>query len=532
MRSRPSDPKVLSFLSALSNLSKPKPPSSFPSSSLRSPSSLLPSLMKSLSNSSRPDLSLLLFLTSPLPSPPLLNSFLRSLRLLNQPSLIPSSIASLFPLFNHSPSQTSFAILLNSVGVSSNSLDMAYEAFFRIENPDSVAAGSLIAVLCRAGRVEEARGVLDVMLERGVKPTVQTCTCILKAYCVEGRIKEAKGFVELMENSSGDDWSENGELPKPDVVIYTVLIEGLCLVRDFDSVEQVLRESEGDESKWKPNSVTYNVYISALCRAGIYTEAFHQILVMREKNLKPTLETLNILFDCLCSDPNTVFEAFELLEMSKDLNWQPDSFFYNTLMGRFLELNEPIRVLKLNTDMLKKGVKPDTCSFTVLTRALCRVGKFRLAKFIITRTEIKADIIAYNTLLHELYKARESREMNSVYLHMIDQNILPSKFTCGLMIDCLCREGRFLRAMNFVIHLCEDKYLFSTDLISRLNRWLVIYGKLGLVLQLFDEMSKRGFELKPVLFDSLIKELCKKGFCEGDDVCKISLVLDYLLKLR
>lgn len=80
--------------------------------------------------------------------------------------------------------------------------------------------------------------MFDLMLEKEVQPTARTCTCILKAYCVEGRVREAQRFLRAMENGTG-----NGLLPRPDVIMYTVYIEGLCLVRDFDSVEQVMTSS-------------------------------------------------------------------------------------------------------------------------------------------------------------------------------------------------------------------------------------------------------------------------------------------------
>lgn len=293
--------------------------------------------------------------------------------------------------------------------------------------------------------------------------------------------------------------------------------------------QQVLKQAEEEVSTWKPNSVTYNVYISGLCRAGMLSGAFRQVDTMRKKGLQPTIETLNILFDCLCRDPSTVYKAKELLERSGELEWEVDSFFYNTLMNRLLEMDEPVRVLKPLTDMVKKGFKPDICSFTILARGLCKAGKSRLAKFIITSPEIEVDVTAYNTLLHELYKLGDLQQQKLLYMHMLDRNVYPSKFTFRIMIDCLCKEGNFVEAMNYVIGLLGDNRLIGPDLVSRLNRRLVKYGRLGDVLDLLDDMSKRGFVLSPPLFNSLIKALCRKGYCKGEEFYKISLILNFML---
>jgi pentatricopeptide repeat protein len=137
-------------------------------------------------------------------------------------------------LYNFPLSTATSTILLTSLFNLSNSPESAYSAFLSIKNPDAIAFGALIAVLCKAEHVEEALGVFDLMLERGLQPTARTCTCILKAYCMEGKVREAQIFIQAIENGTG-----NRLLPRPDVIMYTVYIEGLCLVRDFDSVEQV-----------------------------------------------------------------------------------------------------------------------------------------------------------------------------------------------------------------------------------------------------------------------------------------------------
>ncbi|KAJ4782537.1 Pentatricopeptide repeat-containing protein [Rhynchospora pubera] len=508
---------VITFLSTLLNLSN-RSPTPTPIISFSS-SSFYPSLMKSLALSGRPDLSLLLYFSLPSPpSPRLLSSFLHSLRLQQPhllPSFLPSLISTLLPL-----SSTSFTILSTFL---SHSPDSAHIAFRSIEHPDAIAFGAWIALLCRAGRVNQAVDVFDKMIERRVRPTVRTCTSILKAYCADGRVREAQIFLWAMEHGIGD-----GVLPRPDVIMYTAYIEGLCLVSAFDLVEKELKQAEEEASTWKPNSVTYDVYISGLCRAGMLAEAFNQVGTMRKKGLQPTIKTLNILFDCLCRDPSTVYKAKDLLERSGELEWEVDSFFYNTLMSRLIEMGQPVSFLKPLTDMVKKGIKPDICSFTILARGLCKAGKFKMAKFIITSPKIEVDVTAYNSLLHELYKVGDFQKQRKLYNEMLDKNVSPNKFTFAMILDSLCKEGKFEEAIKYAIDSL-DKRLTGPDLIYRLNKWLVVYGRFQNVLHLLNEMSKKGF-LNPPLFNSLINALCWKGYCKGVEFYKISIILDFMLQ--
>ncbi|KAF3341033.1 Pentatricopeptide repeat-containing protein [Carex littledalei] len=98
----------------------------------------------------------------------------------------------------------------------------------------------------------------------------------------------------------------------------------------YEYINQVLKRAEVE-------AVAYNVYISGLCRAGKLSEAIHQVDTMRKKGLHPTKGTLYMVFDCLCRDPSTIYKAKELLERSGELEWELDSFFFNTLMSRLLK---------------------------------------------------------------------------------------------------------------------------------------------------------------------------------------------------
>jgi pentatricopeptide repeat protein len=104
----------------------------------------------------------------------------------------------------------------------------------------------------------------------------------------------------------------------------------LCSAGEFGMVvERILGESE--ERGWTPNAVTYNIYMSALCRMGFADVAFRQFRIMRKRGLSPTVETVNILFDCLCRGSRFI-EAESWLERS-ELGWDVDVFCYNTALS-------------------------------------------------------------------------------------------------------------------------------------------------------------------------------------------------------
>jgi pentatricopeptide repeat protein len=321
----------------------------------------------------------------------------------------------------------------------------------------------------------------------------------------------------------------------PDVISYSVLIEGLCRVGEFSKVERILGESE--EKGWTPNAVTYNIYMSALCRMGLSDEAFRQVDVMCSRGLSMTIETVNILFDCLCRD-SRFSEAVCLLEYSGELGWEVDVFCYNTLMSRLCEVGDFARVLKLLVDLMKKGIGPDMFSFTIAIRSLCGAGKFQLAKYLLDNERMAYDVVAFNTLIHGLCVVGDLHGVIQIYMDMISRNVAPNNFTIAMVIDSLCKQKKFLTAINFLVEPSVKylvpgqeslgKYLVP-DHFVRLTNWLVKAKGLGYVLIFLRKIRAKGLALDVCVFNSLVRIFCWEGYCRHENFYEVSLILDSML---
>jgi pentatricopeptide repeat protein len=298
------DCKITSFKSAVSALAA-SPSPSLPADAV--PAACTPAaynvLMAAYSITGRSDEVIRLFRSFPFPpTTPLYTTLISSLAISGCHHAARTAFASLLrsglPL---TPSAFTALLKLHSAV----SVDSWYKIVRAIDalgcSPDAAVYNCLILMLCKYQQVEEALGILDLMIENGIYPTVRSYTAILKCYCEQGKVLHAERFVDGM--------IEVGCLP--DVVSYSVLIEGLCSVGEFGIVERMLGESE--QKGWTPNAVTYNIYMSALCRMGFVDEAFQQFCIMRKRGLSPTVETVNILFDCLCRGSRFT-EAESLLE--------------------------------------------------------------------------------------------------------------------------------------------------------------------------------------------------------------------------
>lgn len=379
--------------------------------------------------------------------------------------------------------------------------------------PDTVTYSTLISGLCRAGRIEEAWGVLDKMEEMKCLPTVRCYTSLVLGYCNDGRIDEARHLVDWMESFGCH----------PDAVTYTILIDAMCRRGELEEARRILGES--GLRGWRPNEVTYNVFIHGLCKVGRIDEAFRELDAMRIRGLSLTMETLHILFDSLACDLSEDL----LWKVVSMLSWDVDAFFYNTLVNRLCRNGRGTGdVLKLLAVMLKRGML-DLCTYTIIINSLCRRSMLEAAEKIYSHIHHVADGVALNTLLMGFNKAEEYNAVHRLF-DTERRNISLNEYTYVILIDSLCREHGFREAVNlFLVSIGEG---FSPNLISRPLRWLVKDGKRWEILKLFEEMLERGLVLDTHTFNSLIRAFCKNGLCQSVESDFFYLFFDRMLGIK
>nr|CAD1837064.1 unnamed protein product [Ananas comosus var. bracteatus] len=357
-------------------------------------------------------------------------------------------------------------------------------------------------------------GVLDWMLEEKCRPTVHTYTPIVLSYCSEGQIEEAKTLMAAMESVGC----------RPNTVTYNILIRALCNAGRFDEVEQVLVESEF--KGWTPNSVTYNTYMSGLCKRSMGREALGQLEKMLSLGLHPTIFTLSILLDCLCCC-SMIWEAKCLLERSSAVELYIGVVGYNTVMSRLIEIGRWQAVLKLMIDMIKKGVTPNTRTFNIVIHSLCIAGKSHLAKFLIRNRGFVANVVTYNTLIHWFYLEGKFNEVQLLISDMTIEKIAPDLVTYTIIIDGLCRQGKFSEATD-----CFKKSLengLCIDLFVGLMNRLVKSRRIKEILSLFKQIEGQGFYSDVIIYDSTVQAFCRHGYCSSADIFILCLILDKML---
>ncbi|CAL4900577.1 unnamed protein product [Urochloa decumbens] len=418
------------------------------------------------------------------------------------------------------PDATACTVLVGVYACRLRWFDAAYEVVrWMAANgvvPDVVTYSTLISGLCSAGRVAEALGVLDLMLEEGCQPNAHTYTPIMHAYCVSGMIHEAMKLMETMVAAGF----------VPSTATYNVLVEALCKAGAFKEVDALLEESS--VKGWTPDTITYSTYMDGLCKAGRVDKSFALVDKMLSEGLRPNEITLNILLDGVCRG-STAWAAKCLLECSAEIGWHVNVVNYNTVMRRLCDERRWLAVIKLFVDMVKKGMAPNSWTFSIVVHSLCKLGKHHEALCLLGSGDFIADVVAYNTLIRHLSFLGKTGEAYLVLDEMIEKGVTPNNITDSLVVDCLCGEGKFLVALGYLNRSLEDG--LSRSAVSSIVRGLIAGGKLRELHTLIGWILGQGFILDVYMYQELIIAFCKKGYCRGTEMYKVNHTLERMLRL-
>lgn len=417
------------------------------------------------------------------------------------------------------PNASSFNILVKLYAWRTADFPLAYDEIHGMRRhgvlPDVGTFSTLVTGLCRAERLDEAWGVLDWMLQEGCRPMVHTYTPIVQGYCRQARIEEATNLIHFMEAAGCP----------PNAVTYNVLIRALCDQARFDEVKQVLAEIE--TKGHKPSIVTYNIYMDALSKKGMAKEALEQFQVMQGKGLHPTAFTLSIILNCLCS--NSKFsQAIPFLERSTELDWCAAVVAYNTVMSRLCDMGRWPAVLELLADMIKKCIIPNTRTFNILIHSLCIGGKLSVARNLVYNQGFPANVVTYNTLIHWFYFSGKASEADNMFAYMTEiANVAPDEVTYTIMVDGLCRQGKFDEATDCFKESLKNR--LSKDLLTALLTRLARSDKNRNILVALEEIERQGFVRGYMLFYDTVRSICQVGFRQHTELFNLPFLLEGLL---
>jgi len=290
---------------------------------------------------------------------------------------------------------------------------------------------SLITGFAKQGDKEKALSVFKLMLEQGVPPNLFTYTALIDACSRSGDLVSAKNLLSFLT------------------------IKGQT------------------EPKFAPGVVTYNCYITGLCRSSTdenMQEAMSILKQMQRQGLNPDQTTYNILIQGLVSFQHPrLLEAETMLTGMKRCGVRPSQVTYTILMKAYSRLGQLNKVQKLWKDMSQSKVsRPDTISLNTYLDACVKNGETKLALMALEdcnkgTVKIRPNLITYSIIILAL--ARSSNlfaggKAIALYREMRAQKIKPDRILVDGVLQACCnvrsRRGSVGLDIDFGKEIIQD----------------------------------------------------------------------------
>ncbi|KAG8368010.1 hypothetical protein BUALT_Bualt15G0000800 [Buddleja alternifolia] len=408
-------------------------------------------------------------------------------------------------------------------------------------SPDAATYSTLLQGYCRKGKKVEANKVLHEMITGGCLPNTYTCNILLNSLWREGKVVEAERLMQKM-NERGDGldtvscnividglcrtgevdkaveivsemWShgsaalgnlgnmyiglvdENRKRCLPDLITYSIVIDGLCRDERLEEAKKKFIEMLG--RNLYPDSILYDTFLYNLCKRGKISSAFQVLKDMEKKGCNKTLRTYNCLIFGLGSK-NQIFEMFGLMDEMKERGVSPNVYTYNTVLSLLCEGEKSEEAASLLDEMLQNRITPNIYSFKLLIKTFCRTGEFRPAQEVF---EIALNVcghkeVLYSLMFNELLAGGELLEAKQLFEAAMDRCFDLSSFCYKELVDRLCLSENLECAHDILKKMVERGCRFDPALFMPVIEILGKRGNKHAVNELAEIMLAMGSEVE------------------------------------
>ncbi|XP_014502411.1 pentatricopeptide repeat-containing protein At1g02060, chloroplastic isoform X2 [Vigna radiata var. radiata] len=261
----------------------------------------------------------------------------------------------------------------------------------------------------------------------------------------------------------------------------------------------------------------FNTLIRSYAEAGLFKESLKLFQTMKSVAVSPSVVTFNSVLSILLKRGRTNMAKEVYDEMLHTYGVSPDTCTYNVLIRGLCKnsmVDEGFRFFK---EMASFNCDPDVVTYNTLVDGLCRAGKVRIARNLVNAMSKKCEglnpnVVTYTTLIRGYCMKQEVDEALVVLEEMSGRGIEPNMVTYNTLIKGLC-EVHKLDKMKDVLELMKDNGGFSPDTFT-FNTIIHSHccaGNLDEALKVFESMKKFQIRMDSASYSPLIRCLCQKG---------------------
>eukprot|EP01018_Ginkgo_biloba_P016229 Gb_15858 [translate_table: standard] len=232
---------------------------------------------------------------------------------------------------------------------------------------DEAALKLVVSTLCERGFASYAENLVKQLADT-YYPDELVCNTLVQGWCVAGKLDEARRMVNEM--------SVGGFAMG--VMAYNALLDCVCkLCREKDpfrllpEANNILIEMEA--AGVPRNESTFNILITHLCRIRKTEDAYKLFVKMEEYGCSPNLTTYVVLIRSLYLAAR-VADGDEMLKKMTEAGFKADVKTYFSFIKVLCGIERAKHALKVFSTMKKNGCRPGREMFELLIPKLCKIG--------------------------------------------------------------------------------------------------------------------------------------------------------------
>ncbi|KAL3538585.1 hypothetical protein ACH5RR_001951 [Cinchona calisaya] len=302
------------------------------------------------------------------------------------------------------------------------------------------------------------------------------------------------------------------------VSTFNLLLRSLCHICLIDLAELLFEYMNSDGIL--PDNRVLEFLVSAFANAGKF-RIVKEILISQaqlsnEKERAVSSFVHNIFLIALLKR-NRVDEAVRFFEdhILSLRGFSPDTCSFNIVIRGLCKGGQVDKAFEFFHDMGSFGCLPDMITYNSLIYGLCTVGNvdraLELLREIQSQVGIAPDVVTYTSIISGLCKLGKMEEAVSLLDEMIHHGIRPNMITFNILIDGFGKSGDMVSALKMFEKMgtlnCDPDVITFTSLISGHCQ----IGELDEGLKLWDEMNSKRLFPNVYTFSVVIGALCKEN---------------------
>lgn len=302
------------------------------------------------------------------------------------------------------------------------------------------------------------------------------------------------------------------------VSTFNLLLRSLCHMGLFDLAKLLLEYIKSDGILL--DNPILEFIVSAFANAGKF-RIVKEILISQaqfsnEKERAVSSFVHNIFLTAL-SKRNRVDEAVRFFEdhILSLKGFCPDTCSFNIVIRGLCKGGQVDKAFEFFHDMGSFGCLPDMITYNSLINGLCAVGNvertLELLREVQSQAGITPDVVTYTSIISGLCKLGKMEEALSLLDEMIHQGVRPNVITFNVLIDGFGKLGEMVSALKMFEKMsilnCDPDVITFTSLISGHCQ----IGELDQGLKLWDEMNLKRLFPNVYTFSVVVGALCKEN---------------------